>query len=164
MPSTNEEYTMRLATADDADRLVEIALSEWHAIYEGFREQMGNELFTLLYPDYNADKEGQIRRNIESGTCYVTECNGVIAGFIHFLCPEGAVYGRISNNAVWHEFRGRGIAGRQYEFAFEEMRKRGAKAVMVTTGGDEGHAPARRAYEKAGFKAKTESVTYYKLL
>jgi len=31
---------------------------------------------------------------------------------------------------------------------------------MVTTGSDPAHAPARRAYERAGFKLKTEQVFY----
>ena len=40
----------------------------------------------------------------------------------------------------------------------------GALAVRVTTGADDAHAPARRAYEKAGFEKSLSSVTYYKKL
>ena len=44
------------------------------------------------------------------------------------------------------------------------MRAEGMKIITVNTGLDEGHAPARRAYERAGFTAPLESVTYSKLL
>lgn len=158
------EILIRPATAEDTDALVAIALSEWQAIYDGYREQMGEEIFGIFYPDPRADKEGQIRRNVASGNCFVTECDGRIAGFIHYLYDEASRIGTISNNAVSHEFRGRGIGPRQYEFIFDLLRRKGAAGVRVTTGLDEGHAPARRAYEKAGFAANTRAITYFKKL
>ena len=36
--------------------------------------------------------------------------------------------------------------------------------AKVATGLDDAHAPARRAYERAGFDIKVEDVTYYKKL
>jgi hypothetical protein len=36
--------------------------------------------------------------------------------------------------------------------------------ATVSTGGDPSHAPARRAYEKAGFGPAIPSVSLYKLL
>jgi GNAT superfamily N-acetyltransferase len=65
---------------------------------------------------------------------------------------------------VSSEFRGKGIGPRQYEFIFEKLKSLGAIAVKVTTGFDDAHAPARRAYEKAGFCANTKSITYFKKL
>ena len=158
------EYRIRPAVQDDADILVEIAKNEWKAIYDGFRQQMGDELFYIFYPDSAAAKEEQIRNNVASGNCFVTECDGKIAGFIHYAYSEATRIGTISNNAVSAEFRGKGIGPRQYEFIFEKLRSLGAAAVKVTTGLDEAHAPARRAYEKAGFSANTQAITYYKKL
>ena len=158
------ELKIRSATQDDADILAEIAKNEWKAIYDGYRQQMGDELFFTFFPDSAAAKEGQIRYNVASGNCYVTECDGKIAGFIHFSYSEADKIGTISNNAVSSEFRGKGIGPRQYAFVFEKLRSLGAVAVKVTTGLDDAHAPARRAYEKAGFLANTQSITYYKKL
>ena len=45
----------------------------------------------------------------------------------------------------------------------EEMRARGLDLAIVATGGDPGHAPARRTYEKAGFIGSPQ-VWYAKLL
>ena len=158
------EYNIRPATPADTDTLVKIALNEWKAIYEGYRQQMGDELYFTFFPDCNADKEGQIRKNVSDGNCFVTECDGKIAGFITCLYSESKKIGTISNNAVSAEFRGKGIGPRQYEFVFDRLRSLGAIAVMVTTGLDEAHAPARRAYEKVGFSANTKKITYYKKL
>jgi hypothetical protein len=46
------------------------------------------------------------------------------------------------------------------EFALEKMKASGMKIAAVATGGDPGHAPARRSYEKAGYKA-LPLVRYY---
>ena len=156
------ELTIRPATAEDTETLVAIALNEWKAIYDGYRDQMGEETFAVFFPDPRADKAGQIRNCVASGNCFVTECDGKIAGFIHYTYDPKSRTGTVGNNAVSHEFRGRGIGPRQYEFIFELLRERGALGVRVTTGLDEGHAPARRAYTKAGFAANTQSITYYK--
>ena len=158
------ELTHRLARPEDEAAVVAIAIAEWEAIYQGYREQLGDEVFYTFFPDHHAAKAANIRANLASGMMYVTECEGKIAGFIHYCFDAASKTGTISNNAVSGEFRGKGIGPRQYEFVFDLLRKRGAIGVRVTTGLDEGHAPARRAYEKAGFSAHTEAITYYKKL
>ena len=51
-----------------------------------------------------------------------------------------------------------------YQNVFKCLEVEGAKYDKVTTGGDDGHAHARRAYEKVGFEAYLPSVVYYKNL
>ena len=43
------------------------------------------------------------------------------------------------------------------------MRRRGITLATVATGGDPGHAPARRTYEKAGFTSFPQ-VLYSRIL
>ena len=160
--STDCTLSIRPATEADAEAVVAIAVAEWEAIYQGYRTQLGDEIFYRFFPDHKAQKEANIRANLASGTMYVTEIEGKVGGFIHYVYDPKSRTGTISNNAVSGEFRGRGIGPQQYEFVFGLLREQGAVGVRVTTGLDEGHAPARRAYEKAGFKAHTESITYYK--
>ena len=162
--SADLTLSIRPATEADADAVAAIAVAEWEAIYQGYRAQLGDEVFYTFFPDHKAQKERGVRLNLASGTMYVTECEGKIAGFIHYVYDAASRTGTISNNAVSGEFRGRGIGPRQYEFVFERLREQGAVGVRVTTGLDEGHAPARRAYEKAGFEANTKAITYYKKL
>ena len=158
------ELTHRPARPEDEAAVVAIAIAEWEAIYQGYREQLGDEVFNTFFPDHHAAKAANIRANLASGTMYVTECEGKVAGFIHYVYDAGSRIGTISNNAVSGEFRGRGIGPRQYELVFSLLREAGAVGVRVTTGLDDGHAPARRAYEKAGFERNTQAITYYKKL
>jgi GNAT superfamily N-acetyltransferase len=44
-----------------------------------------------------------------------------------------------------------GIGSRLTELAIDHLRSRGMDIAVVETGGDPGHAPARAAYEAAGF-------------
>ena len=48
-------------------------------------------------------------------------------------------------------YQRRGISARLTEFAIDHMRRQGMDIAVVETGGDPGHAPARAAYEAAGF-------------
>jgi GNAT superfamily N-acetyltransferase len=56
-----------------------------------------------------------------------------------------------------------GIAASLIAFAVARMRGAGVRLPAIGTGGDPGHAPARRAYEQAGFTA-LPLVRYYKAL
>ena len=53
---------------------------------------------------------------------------------------------------------GRGIGTAMYAFALARMKEAGIRVATVATGGDASHAPARRAYAKAGFSAEIPSV------
>ena len=55
-----------------------------------------------------------------------------------------------------------GIAKKLYDAVFERLCDAGCEVVRVGTGLDDAHAPARRAYEKAGFEASLSSIVYYK--
>ena len=54
--------------------------------------------------------------------------------------------------AVDPAFQRRGIAAKLTTRALAEFEKAGMSVAMVETGGDPGHAPARRAYESSGFR------------
>jgi tetrahydromethanopterin S-methyltransferase subunit E len=51
-----------------------------------------------------------------------------------------------------------------YKQAMARMKELGVAVAAVGTGSDPSHAPARRAYEKAGFGAGLGSVYLYKRL
>jgi ribosomal protein S18 acetylase RimI-like enzyme len=65
--------------------------------------------------------------------------------------------------AVDPAFQRRGIASALTGHALSEMRRRGITLATVATGGDPGHAPARRTYEKAGFTSFPQ-VLYSRVL
>ena len=64
---------------------------------------------------------------------------------------EGFTHRGTLGMGVHADFRRRGIGTRLNRFAIELMKGAGMILAVVGTGGDEGHAPARRCYEKAGY-------------
>lgn len=77
---------------------------------------------------------------------------GTIAGFVAVKLHVADKMGEIYMVAVDPEFQGQGIASALIEFAVVWMKEAGMAIAMIETGGDPGHAPARRTYEKAGFE------------
>lgn len=158
------DFLIRPVKPEDAEAVIAIAKEAWTPIFDGYRDQLGDGLFELFFPDAVNRKGEAVRHNVESGTCYVTELRGRIVGFIYYTYSPTEQIGNIGHNAVLKEMRGHGIAGRQYAAVFETLKKLGARGVRVQTGLDDAHAPARSAYEKAGFQRSIKSVTYYKEL
>jgi ribosomal protein S18 acetylase RimI-like enzyme len=128
---------------------------------------MGQKLFEIVFPDWRAEKAGQVQRACQpqsSTAVFVAEVDGLVVGFITFYAHEGDRVGTIGNNAVHPQWQGQGIGPALYEHVFARLRDLGFRAVRVSTGGDPSHAPARRAYEKAGFDVRLPQVDYYRRL
>src|SRR5262245_41289164 len=73
-------------------------------------------------------------------------------GFVALKLHAEDRMGEIYMIAVDPEFQRRGIAKALTEHSLAWLAHAGMTTVMVETGGDPGHAPARRTYESAGFR------------
>lgn len=72
-----------------------------------------------------------------------------------------------SGSVTWHPMmlrQGQGIGTRMYGYVFDRLRALGMRYVKVSTGGDPAHAPARAAYQKAGFTVGLPGIEYYRKL
>lgn len=87
-----------------------------------------------------------------------TILGGVVVGFVSVQLNRDTRVGEIGLNAVHPDHAGKGIGTAMYDFAMARMKVVGMRAATVATVGDPSHAPARRAYEKAGFTAQIPSV------
>ena len=65
--------------------------------------------------------------------------------------------------AVDPTYQRRGVSAALTTFATDWLRRHGRAVALIGTGGDPGHAPARRMYERAGYTA-LPGVTYFKRL
>ncbi len=156
------KIAVRYARESDTDALVAISMEQWAVIYMEYRKELGDTLYETTHKDNLKKKETAIRTSVANGYCLVAECEDEVCGFCTYR-TDGTV-GIISNNAVSSAYKGNGIAGKLYDRVFEILRERGCIAVKVTTGLDDVHMPARRAYEKAGFSKGLEQITYFKML
>lgn len=164
----SESFVIRELKPGDVDVIADIAVAAWTPIYAQFRDIMGEELFSALYPDWKGRKAGQVRRACEpdaGGYVYVAEKQGKVVGFVTFyVIDEKAKIAEIGNNAVHPDYQRQGIGSSMYRFVFARMKEAGVRFVKVGTGGDISAAPARAAYEKVGFSIKLPHVTYYRKL
>ena len=153
------DVKIRRALETDADAVANIAGHGWTPIYEGYKKALGEKIYSTVYTDPVRLKMKKMKEAVLEGRVFVAEADGSIAGFASYMI-EGDV-GALKENAVHPDYKGNGIAGMLYEALLDLFRQSGCTVVRVMTGLDDAHAPARKAYEKLGFKTSVSSVTYY---
>lgn len=146
---------------EDAIKLTYIA---WQPIFDGYRNVLGEEMFNVFYSGWKETKYKRVYEGLTSERGYIALIENKVAGFIFYIVDELTKTGIIEENAIANEFRGLGIAHKMYDFVFDKMRGEGMVYAMVSTGLDDAHAPARKAYEKAGFDKGIGNIRYYKEL
>ncbi|HWT11219.1 MAG TPA: GNAT family N-acetyltransferase [Allosphingosinicella sp.] len=152
---------------DDLPSLQRIRAAAFAPVFASFRALVGGEIAAIAFADADAEQarllEGIAAR--DSGhRLRIAAVDGMPVGFVAFTVDPASRTGEIGLNAVHPDFAGRGIGTRLYEEALAEMKTLGAALATVGTGGDPSHAPARRAYAKAGFGPGVPSVHLYRLL
>lgn len=137
------------------DAVVRLSLRAWEPVFASMREAMLPAVYRAFYRgDWRA-----VQRSAVEAVCadadvrvWVATEEGATAGFVAAkLHPEDEM-GEVYMIAVDPDFQRRGIAARLTEHALAWFREQGMSIAMVETGGDPGHAPARRAYEASGFR------------
>jgi ribosomal protein S18 acetylase RimI-like enzyme len=134
--------------------VVDLSLRAWAPAFASLERALGSEIFRRQHPDWREDQ----RRAVEEvcarkkGLVWVAEVDGTAVGFVavELHHPERSM-GEISMLAVDPDHQGRGIGTALTEFALDRLKDAGMTVATVETGGDPGHAAARRTYEKAGY-------------
>ena len=159
-------FMIRPYTETDLETIAKIGDRAWRAIYQMFRAAYGDELFAVLVPDEKTSKGEQVRSFCHRHPEWVFVCEeeGHIVGFVSFRLDEDKKIGEIGNNAVDPECGLKVIGQQMYRAVLAHFKERGMRFAKVQTGLDPAHAPARRAYERAGFDIRHEDVTYFKKL
>ena len=150
----------------DLPELMDIANRAWQPIYDMFSDAYGEELFSIVTRDRSTGKGEQIRNHCASHPewVYVCEAEGTIVGFVTFLLDRDRGIGTIGNNARDPLSTVKGIGQEMYGAVLTRFRQEGMKYAKVTTGMDDAHGPARRAYERAGFDISHQDITYYQAI
>jgi ribosomal protein S18 acetylase RimI-like enzyme len=94
-------------------------------------------------------------------TTWVAEVAGRVVGFVVYELNDKTRTGEVQLLAVHPEYQNQGVGTELNLFALQKLKEGGMILAVVGTGGDEGHAPARRSYEKAGYTG-LPAVRYYK--
>jgi len=144
----------------DYETVIKIAVDVWSTRSDEYliEEKYGIQLLDRKTRD---NRFAEIIKNMlkQPENVLVSEVGGEVVGFISFSIDQDAKIGTIGYNAVKEEYRKRGIGSNQLARVLEIFRQRGMRFARVYVWLDEQHAPARRMYEKYGFKPLVEHAT-----
>ena len=138
----------------DAEAVIDLSLRTWAPVFASLEGVLGPDIFRRLHPDWREDQRRAVREVCaeKKGRVWVAEVEGATVGFVATeVFDPGRNMGEVSMLAVDPDYQGDGIGTALTEFALDRLKDAGMKVAMVETGGDPGHAAARRTYENAGF-------------
>ena len=144
---------IRLFEDRDAGAVVDLSLRAWEPVFASLEEALGSEIFRRLHPDWREDQRRAVEDvcAVKKGRVWVAEVGASVVGFVSVeLFDAERRIGEISMLAVDPDHQGGGIGTALTEFALDRLKDAGMMVAIVETGGDTGHAAARRTYEKAG--------------
>ncbi len=153
---------------DDADRpgVVRLSLRAWAPVFVSERDVLGDEIFKLLNGDnWRRRQQRDVEKVLadEKTEVWVAEIGGQVVGFVAAFLRVDEDMGEVYMLAVDPESQNHGLGSQLTEVATNWIRESGLPLAVVSTGGDVGHAPARRTYEKVGYTA-WPSMLYFKVL
>lgn len=162
---------IRALRAEDVDAVVEFSVRAWRPLFESFMQIMGPDIFSRLYPHWQAVQAKSVRRACRNAAhrTWVAEAAeearpvGRAIGFVVVAIHDDPDRGEIYMIAVDPDYQNRGVGLDLVNFAVDRIAELGIPLAEIGTGGDPGHAPARHVYEKAGF-IPVPLVRYYKAL
>lgn len=137
------------------DAILALSLKAWAPVFEKLQPAVQDYVYANFYP-----KGWEVRQTDNIGAFLDEEGKQVwvaldgeaLAGFVGIRVHSEDNMGEIYILAVDPDHQRKGIGQALMDVAFDQLRAKGMKMVMVETGDDPGHAPSRATYEKAGFK------------
>ncbi len=138
----------------DTGAVVDLSLRAWAPVFASLERVLGSEIFGWLHPDWQEDQRRAVEDVCASQETrvWVAEVDGTAVGFVAVKVFDAErSMGEIYMLAVDPDCQGGGIGTALTEFALDRLKDAGMKVAMVETGGDPGHAAARRTYERAGY-------------
>ncbi|MGE0596240.1 MAG: GNAT family N-acetyltransferase [Hyphomonadaceae bacterium] len=132
-------------------------------MFQSFRDIVGVEIAAIAFRSAETEQASfldQIAGPDSAHELWVGDMNGAIVGFVSLKVDSESGVGELDLNAVHPDHANKGVGAQLHAHA----KALGAKVATVGVGGDASHAPARRAYEKAGFGPAIPSLWYYRTL
>lgn len=159
--------TLRAIGPSDLDDLARICCLAFGPVHDGFRDALGERLFDLDFPNWQAGYADMLRGwaySDPASVALLAASRGAPVGVILARLRPGSAMAEITLLAVSPDHQRHGIGRRLLDAATERLAALGARAVTVATGGDAAHAPARQFYAAASFDRVIPSLHLYREL
>lgn len=141
--------------AEQRDAVIRLSLQAWEPVFDSIQKTLNADVYQAFYPDHwrvSQQKAVEEVCTAEDTNVWIAVDSGATVGFVAVKFHSEDNMGEIYMVAVDPAFQGHGIGSALIQFALDWMKEAGMSIAMVETGGDPGHAPVRRTYEKAGFE------------
>jgi GNAT superfamily N-acetyltransferase len=151
---------------DDEEAILELSLRAWEPVFAALEKALGAELFVRLRGNWRAGQAAEVSRVLADPAHRVWVCDDVSGralGFVAARVHRDQEVGEIYMIAVDPAAQGQGIGTALTSVATTWLRESGMRVAMVETGGDAGHAAARRLYAKSGY-TPLPAVRFFKAL
>jgi GNAT superfamily N-acetyltransferase len=162
-----DAVSIRTFVPEDAKALDAIRALAFAPVFASFRAILGKEIADIAL----ASAETEQRSLLESlcapspdTQTFVAVRDGQPIGFACVKFDRAGKVGELVLDAVTPAEAGRGVGQAMFEHLLAVMRAEGMRVATVGVGGDDSHAPARRAYERAGFHVGIPSIYLYQAL
>ena len=149
---------IRLARADDADRIVEITLEVFGPVSISFKtEQMLGRLPNATWADI---KGAQVRRGLETNPsgCFVAELDGRVIGYVTTSVDKMSSSGGIGNLAVAANYQQHGAGRKLIEASLDYFRRLGLTRARIET--LDCNEAGQHLYPSMGFREVARQVFY----
>ncbi|QHC65495.1 GNAT family N-acetyltransferase [Rathayibacter sp. VKM Ac-2759] len=140
---------------DDRDDLLALALRAWEPVFPLTEDAVPPFVYRAFYPDgWRARQYADLAAVLdgEPGNVDVARLDSRAAGWVCTRTHPEDSMGEVYVLAVEPALQRQGVGRALLAHALERSRAAGMSMVMVETGDDPGHEPARRAYEAEGFE------------
>jgi GNAT superfamily N-acetyltransferase len=159
--------TIRRVDHGDRDAVLALAARAWEPVFDSVNGVLGPDLARRLHgDDWRVRHSGEVADILDSETTmtWVAEIDGQIVGFASArIVDHDRRIGEINILRVDPRAQRSGVGAELIRRAESWLREENAGVAYVDTGGDPGHAPARRLYEQQGYQP-FPIVQYYKVL
>ena len=136
----------------DEEAVVALALRAWEPVFSSIEDSLDPAVYQTFYPDgWRSHHEAEVRAALGDQNVWVADRDGALVGFVSVMLRPDDELGEIHMVAVDPDRQQEGIGSALTDHAVTWVREAGMPLVMVETGADPGHDPARRTYERAGF-------------
>ncbi|MFP5068862.1 GNAT family N-acetyltransferase [Pseudonocardia nantongensis] len=142
-------------TVDYRQPVLDLSLRAWEPVFPQIRQAVPSFVYDSFYPEgWRARQLADLATVLddEPENVDVALVDGNAAGWVCTRLHAKDNMGEIYVLAVDPRHQRRGIGAALTTHSFDRVRTAGLQMVMVETGGDPGHAPARAAYEALGFE------------
>lgn len=158
------DISTRAYAPEDRDAVVALALRAWEPVHASMAEVMGEQIYALTVGDWRRTQARDVQADLDAEEVQAwVAVTDRVAGFATVKLDREEGVGELHMLAVDPDQQKQGVGSALIEATEGFMREEGMRVALISTGGDPGHAPARVAYESAGYTAMP-AVNYFKAL